>query len=900
MSTTCEGKFQVGYEGEFTERISIFSEGSVLISALNSLETLQSSGLTITNTSYSAEVNSTVLSGVSICQAGQRRNHTIIFNGPAGNLPRLELFGAAHGKNDESVFSTDNFTSVLKIYSNDGRNDAVSECNGIGTCDYATGLCSCPYGWGPSATKGPCGAPVINTSDWQGITRCPGTVSYPDREDWSDKRNIERIYIAVNPGDGFNNGPYTTSSIVMYALTYTGKNDLGDPAHSDYEYDYPRVNASTKETVYNFTNTTAAGALALDRSRGHLYFASNVVDDYFIGLLVLNTNGTAESSSSWLTVSAAIYDLAIDADMFRRKIFWSIPDHDDTFTPNGKIQWEYLDASSPSANDLTASIGQAYVIDPKGIAVHHYDEKLYWVDIKQIYGTNYSVLRSCDFDGSGYAEIVIYDDEEEPLLDAKDIVIDFINNSLFFTGISSGSSNNFTIYQTNLDFPSYIWRDFNNGTYNETYNSEFIVKKIRSTSWLSIDDPAYMTLEFDSRVLIWSDPDLYSIKYMDTTRDGNNTAIDQYSGTVWNFDRNYMPAYMHLVENWEKPYGIAIDHGLSDPNFGKYLNCYGNGYCLGYDGNYKCECDKGFFGNCKLRSCPTGPAWFHEPIVDNYAHDINVECSNAGVCDYNTGECLCHQGYEGYACERSTCEDDCNGNGRCFSMRELASKRRNDDLTTNATTYGKYYHDQGTWDADMVFGCYADEYGYSESIHNISSYIGQSLDELECPYGYDKRLADSANSSIGESAAISLEVQSLLCLASSGTFQLSFRGETTEDIAYSATLFELESALEALSTIGDVTILASKSNQGNMVCHSGGNSMNVTFNTELGDVPLLTSNIGLIVIEEVVASSGALYECSGRGDCDRTTGQCKCWDNRVSSDGKGNAGRRGDCGYYMT
>jgi hypothetical protein len=39
-------------------------------------------------------------------------------------------------------------------------------------------------------------------------------------------------------------------------------------------------------------------------------------------------------------------------------------------------------------------------------------------------------------------------------------------------------------------------------------------------------------------------------------------------------------------------------------------------------------------------------------------------------------------------------------------------------------------------------------------------------------------------------------------------------------------------------------------------------------------------------------------ECSGRGVCDYSHGTCDCFDNFVSSDGIGNPGFRGDCGYF--
>ena len=38
-------------------------------------------------------------------------------------------------------------------------------------------------------------------------------------------------------------------------------------------------------------------------------------------------------------------------------------------------------------------------------------------------------------------------------------------------------------------------------------------------------------------------------------------------------------------------------------------------------------------------------------------------------------------------------------------------------------------------------------------------------------------------------------------------------------------------------------------------------------------------------------------ECSNRGTCDYTTGTCTCYNGFKSSDGYGNSGTIGDCGY---
>ena len=48
-------------------------------------------------------------------------------------------------------------------------------------------------------------------------------------------------------------------------------------------------------------------------------------------------------------------------------------------------------------------------------------------------------------------------------------------------------------------------------------------------------------------------------------------------------------------------------------------------------------------------------------------HVDDVECSDAGICDRDTGACTCFDGYDGSACQRSACPNDCSGHGQCRS-----------------------------------------------------------------------------------------------------------------------------------------------------------------------------------------------------------------------------------------
>lgn len=54
-----------------------------------------------------------------------------------------------------------------------------------------------------------------------------------------------------------------------------------------------------------------------------------------------------------------------------------------------------------------------------------------------------------------------------------------------------------------------------------------------------------------------------------------------------------------------------------------------------------------------IGTCPADRAWVDVPVGAYVAHQL-AECSNAGICDRNTGKCRCFAGYEGEACQRRT------------------------------------------------------------------------------------------------------------------------------------------------------------------------------------------------------------------------------------------------------
>jgi len=342
--------------------------------------------------------------------------------------------------------------------------------------------------------------------------------------------------------------------------------------------------------------------------------------------------------------------------------------------------------------------------------------------------------------------------------------------------------------------------------------------------------------------------------------------------------------------------GASGDCGYSDGSVSTCPNsCSSNGVCSGAS-TYLCTCDDGFSGvDCSFRVCPTGKAWFAEPgeslpgfvtianaattvtttadlrsyinrgetIVINgeelvvaatgtfdatnlpleaayegisvtYAEPYGrpemahyqMTCSNRGVCDSNYGTCSCDNGFQGYACQRTSCHKSCNGNGRCLSLANLAIETdANGD--TGTYTYGLDPSNLHSWDHESLFGCKCDRHrdrgGFVDA-------IGHDCSSLACPYG------DDPGTSFSAIYYQVLEVQTITCSATGGTFQISFNGATTASIAYNADQATVTSSLEALSTIGTVTVTY---DSGVEACSSGGVVITVQFDTDFGNKPLM-------------------------------------------------------------
>eukprot|EP00937_MAST-01D_sp_MAST-1D-sp2_P001998 g1998.t1 len=288
--------------------------------------------------------------------------------------------------------------------------------------------------------------------------------------------------------------------------------------------------------------------------------------------------------------------------------------------------------------------------------------------------------------------------------------------------------------------------------------------------------------------------------------------------------------------------------------------CSGHGSCSGSP-SFRCTCQDSWWGvDCSLRSCPTGRAWFDEATATNVAHAGGAECSNKGLCDHTTGLCACQSGWQGAACERLSCANGtggvlafgsaealsagasgavaqtCNGNGRCLTMYELALATTSDGQQTSYT-YGAT-NSSATWDAHMIQGCQC----YGRSASGVAYYSGADA-ATGLSLSYDCSLAACPH---GDNPATpTLEVQTATCIGTGGTFKLSFNrdgtAEETTALAFDATAATVKAALEALGSVREVAVTLST---GTAACAaSPGVGIAITFTSELGDLPALTTDV---------------------------------------------------------
>jgi hypothetical protein len=297
-------------------------------------------------TIHNAKFNITGSGTGPLCVSGFQNNFTITFNALSGNVPKLGLWSSVVDQETPVYYSTNRTEAVLTLTTNDGRDDHVKLCNGIGRCNINTGQCTCPHGWSADGELGPCAQYNVNASTWSGLARCPGVIDVnevgrPKKRSLDARQNYKtRVYVSLNP---VYTDDHNTS--VIYYFPWIPEQARGA------EFDRPHG-----VLFLNLTSNQSAGPIVLDQAKERLFFVdAHPYGDSFIGFAdqVDNFNG---SYVVWYRFSYKIFGFTMDTYVTRRKLYWTVPGG--VGLDDGGIYWAYADDEVASVHSLTAAIGQ--------------------------------------------------------------------------------------------------------------------------------------------------------------------------------------------------------------------------------------------------------------------------------------------------------------------------------------------------------------------------------------------------------------------------------------------------------------------------------------------------------------------------------------------------------------
>jgi len=167
---------------------------------------------------------------------------------------------------------------------------------------------------------------------------------------------------------------------------------------------------------------------------------------------------------------------------------------------------------------------------------------------------------------------------------------------------------------------------------------------------------------------------------------------------------------------------VAVNAGCDNACSG-HGTCTTNGVCECYD-NWGVGMSHDS-GDCSERKCPYEFAWVDAPDKTGHHHKY-VECAAKGICDRETGLCECFDGYEGKACQRTSCPNSCSGHGTCAYIEDLEEPA---GWNTNPISYfSDDYpsHPYHYWDKTRTRGCRCDP-----------EWFDVDCSKRMCPYGND-------------------------------------------------------------------------------------------------------------------------------------------------------------------
>jgi|EP00935_MAST-01C_sp_MAST-1C-sp1_P002270 hypothetical protein len=278
--------------------------------------------------------------------------------------------------------------------------------------------------------------------------------------------------------------------------------------------------------------------------------------------------------------------------------------------------------------------------------------------------------------------------------------------------------------------------------------------------------------------------------------------------------------------------------------------CSGNGECGERD---QCFCYNGYQANdCSERTCYFGLAHVDSPkgdlngdgyvngplttvltgsevypwgTTEQYPNaDANeghfyMECSNRGLCNRDTGVCECFDGYDGTACVRKACPEDCSGHGTCETIKELSEWKGYDTRISHSpivAPLGAHNFDSAIeesyaydlWDADKSTGCKCDP-----------GYFGADCSLRKCAYGVDPIFYSKMDGVIYQTAVIHLGSKGDRRGQVEGSFNIIFYdafGEkfVTKEIGVSGSSASAKKVREALQALPDGVISVASTDLG--------------------------------------------------------------------------------------
>lgn len=340
-------------------------------------------------------------------------------------------------------------------------------------------------------------------------------------------------------------------------------------------------------------------------------------------------------------------------------------------------------------------------------------------------------------------------------------------------------------------------------------------------------------------------------------------------------------------------------------------NCSGHGTCMTDD---VCQCYDNWgiglshdSGDCSDRICPFELAWVDTPDNAGSFHKY-AECANRGICNRETGECQCFDGYEGKGCQRTTCPNDCSGHGTCEYIEDLHFAATYADYDSRYFIQDPKTFAYRGWDNRKIRGCVCDP-----------TYGDIDCSKRMCPFGNDvldvhDNLLISARYQVQQ---IRFKAISELSGLRSKSFALTFKSKLNEtfttypivfdDSDLSDFVHDVQLALLKLPNriIDGVTVAASKVTMGTTATSVDDYVLlNITFTgnnvqgpqhlitvedyecgagctPKLDGLPVMTydlhHNIPMSNITEARVSDYNSYECGRRGKCDYNTGLCQCF-----------------------